>query len=90
MSGDCSTAEITSRRPAVGASVRVDADAAASRSLLRSLEGVVGLLQAASPPADANANASPESQAMRRVVTTSSAESSILKVTQLRTPQALP
>jgi hypothetical protein len=70
--GDCSTAEITSWRPDVGASVSAGADATASRSRVRSLEAGAGLLHAAMPPTAAIAN--PDIQAMRRVVFTASSD----------------
>ena len=77
-SGDCSTAETTSRRPLlVGASVSADPelDDAAWRSWARSADGPAGLLQATIPPATASdRTATPDSQVVCFITTTSAGE----------------
>ena len=83
-SGARSTAETTSRLPEVGASVSEDdVDAAASRSLLRSEDGLAGALHAATPVTATSVN--PDSHTERRVFTASSTGSSV-KPTIYSTP----
>jgi hypothetical protein len=78
-SGARSTAETTSRLPEVGASVSADdVEEAASRSRLRSADGLAGALHAAMAVTAASVN--PESHTERRVFTASSTGSFIKRI----------